>query len=349
MSRTLALGELSKQQQQQGQEFFPSPPDPTDELVLGIDPRLLEIVPTAAAPMAHHPPHGVGEYAEGAKNDNGGEVNMAHDPLGSTLALPQPPTPSSPSVGSTMDQALGPNTKGNRVTKKKAGKKASEGPIRAVKANSCDACRRSKVKCVTEEGATSCTACLKKNRHCCVSGVDARTNKTNQDRLDVSSAAINDYLKDAILLCSELLSLDGMEIPRALLSSQGDFGNIRTVMSTLASTPLKAFQFASGPFRPPIFEGPAKLSDVRKHRAPKLKEMALEQGEIIASLLTMIAFGEDPEVSAAKVLVEKVVQQNLPLEYLKLSIRKFCPFPVTHPVHQHMRRGIEKCLGTAPA
>ncbi|KAK1983534.1 hypothetical protein LZ30DRAFT_653405 [Colletotrichum cereale] len=309
------------------------------------------------APVAHHSPQGVVEYANGARDaNNDEEAPVADTPPASprqSLPSPQPPQSvprASPAVESIVDQALAPSQEGNRVAKKKAGKKPGDEGFRAVRANSCEACRRSKIKCVAVEGAASCVGCTKKNRSCRVSGTDGRTNRTVQGRLDAATAAVNDYLKDAVLLCSELAEHgDQRPTAQALLQSMSDFRQVRSVISNVTKSPLKEFRFAVGPFRPPIFDGITKLSDTRKHRMPQLRQTALEQGEIVASLLAMLAFDERPQVLVASGLVADVMSNNTTLDAVRQSIRGQCSFPLTHAVYQNMRQGIQKRLDAALA
>ncbi|KAK2047620.1 hypothetical protein LZ31DRAFT_539577 [Colletotrichum somersetense] len=306
---------------------LPSPPSSTPAT---IDPRLLEMV----APVADHPPHGVGEYAQGSKDD--GDVQMEDIPL-----APQNSSPRRPSVERTMDQALAPNTNGNRVAKR----------TRAVKANSCDACRRSKVKCVTAEGAQGCNACLKKGHKCHVSGVDGRTHKTNRDRLDKTSSSVNEYLRDAFLLCSEIADQEKEKRSMAneLLQNMVDFKQVRSCISVVNKRPQKMFPFNSGPFRPPMLEDQTKLAVVRNYRGPQLKLAAQHQGKIIAALLAMIAFGSDKEVWIASSHVAKVMKDNTRLDSdcITLSIREHCLIPDNHLVYEIMRQGINKCFDPA--
>ncbi|KAK2063165.1 hypothetical protein LY76DRAFT_664969 [Colletotrichum caudatum] len=295
-------------------------------------------LPEMATPVADHPPHGVGEYAQGsedATNDNG-DVQMED-----ILLAPQPSSPRRPSVERTVGQALAPNTKGNRVAKR----------TRAVKSNSCDACRRSKVKCVTAEGAQGCNACLKKGHKCHVSGVDGRTHKTNRNRLDNTSSNVNDYLKDALLLCSEISDQqkEQRSLAKDLLQAMTDFKQVRSCVSIVEKTPQKLFPFNQGPFRPPMLEGQTKLAVVRNYRGPQLRLAAQHQGKIIASLLAMIAFGSQNEAWIASSHVAKAMTDNTRLDsdYIALSIREHCSIPDDHPVYETMRQGIEKCFDTA--
>lgn len=54
---------------------------------------------------------------------------------------------------------------------------------RAVGRDSCESCRRSKVKCVHTPGMEKCLHCEKKGLDCVVTGVDNRTNRTTSDEL----------------------------------------------------------------------------------------------------------------------------------------------------------------------
>ncbi|GJC85882.1 hypothetical protein ColLi_08720 [Colletotrichum liriopes] len=272
--------------------------------------------------------------------------HMADIPLQSSSPA-EPVSRASPAVESIVDKVLAPKTKGKRVVKAAGNKKARE-----VKANSCEACRRSKTKCVREGGAASCNLCTKKKCECYISGTDGRTNKTNQKRLDAAAAAVNDYLKDAILLCSELVEHpEQMETARALLQNMGDFKQVRAIISGLTRSPLKEFQFAMGPFRPPFYEGTTKLSETRNQRIPQLKQTALEQGEIVGSLLIMLAFSGPSQFEEASRLVAGVMLHNNALATLKHSIQQHCYFPpgVVHPVYQHIRQGVEERISAALA
>ncbi|KAK1966074.1 hypothetical protein LY78DRAFT_711354 [Colletotrichum sublineola] len=257
------------------------------------------------------------------------------------------PEPISPPLPRSADQALAPNTNGNRVAKKKAAGK----PTRAVKANSCDACRRSKVKCVAVEGFASCAACLKKNRECCVSGADGRTNKTNQSRIDTAAAVVNTYLKDALIFCSEFTEQPAHRATvQALLNTMSDFQKARSFLSQVTGCPMKEVQFRAGPFRPPVFDGSAKLTEVRKYRIPMLQAMALEQGQVVASLLITLAFGDDAKVSVASRLIGDVMHKGVALDSLKHFIRINCPPPDDHAVvYNNMRQGVQNCLDSVLA
>ncbi|KZL83952.1 hypothetical protein CI238_06949 [Colletotrichum incanum] len=272
--------------------------------------------------------------------------HMADIPLQSPS--PAEPVPrASPAAESIVEKVLAPNTKGKRVAKTTGNKK-----VREVKANSCDACRRSKTRCVREEGAASCNLCTKKKCDCYISGTDGRTNKTNQKRLDAAAAAVNDYLKDAVLLCSELVEhSEQRETAQALLKNMGDFRQVRAIISGLTRRPLKEFQFAMGPFRPPFCEGTAKLSETRNQRIPQLKQMALEQGEIVGSLLIMLAFSGPSQFEEASRLVAGVMLHNNALVTLKHSVQQYCYFPpgVVHPVYQQIRQGVEERISAALA
>ncbi|GKT87259.1 LOW QUALITY PROTEIN: hypothetical protein Ct61P_05109 [Colletotrichum tofieldiae] len=272
--------------------------------------------------------------------------HMADIPLQSSSPA-EPVSRASPAVESIVDKVLAPKTKGKRVSKAAGNKK-----VREVKANSCEACRRSKTKCVREGGAASCNLCTKKKCECYISGTDGRTNKTNQERLDAAAAAVNDYLKDAVLLCSELVEHpEQMETARALLQNMGDFRQVRAIISGLTRSTLKEFQFAMGPFRPPFYEGTTKLSETRNQRIPQLKQMALEQGEIVGSLLIMLAFSGPSQFEEASRLVAGVMLHNNALATLKHSIQQHCYFPpgVVHPVYQHIRQRVEERISAALA
>ncbi|GKT47150.1 uncharacterized protein ColSpa_07331 [Colletotrichum spaethianum] len=268
----------------------------------------------------------------------------------SLLQSPSPAEPvsrASPALENIVDKAIKPNNKGKRVTKNNSNKKARE-----VKANSCEACRRSKTKCVREGDADGCNYCKKKNRVCHVSGTDGRTNKTNQERLDAAVTAVNDYLKDAVLLCSELVDHpEQRQTAQALLHNMGDLRQVRAIISGLTRSPLKEFRFAMGPFRPPFYEGATKLAETRNQRIPQLKEAAMKQAEIVGSLLIMIVFSGQSQLEEATTLVARVMLHNIALNLLKNDVQQHCYFPPgsVHPVCQQIRQEIEDRISAALA
>ncbi|KAI2468409.1 hypothetical protein F4781DRAFT_269427 [Annulohypoxylon bovei var. microspora] len=80
--------------------------------------------------------------------------------------------------------------------------------LRVVGKNSCECCRRSKVKCVHTPGSAKCSRCEAKGIDCVISGVDNRTNKSASDEL-------YDVLKKNHALVQEFVAVVYLLSPRA--------------------------------------------------------------------------------------------------------------------------------------
>ena len=68
-------------------------------------------------------------------------------------------------------------------------------PSRVVKPSACEECRRKKISCKGYPGET-CEGCLKSHKVCCRTGVDHRSNNTNQAILDATMDAFKDIYDD---------------------------------------------------------------------------------------------------------------------------------------------------------
>ncbi|KAJ0165504.1 hypothetical protein CTA2_11017 [Colletotrichum tanaceti] len=247
------------------------------------------------------------------------------------------------------DRVLAPNTKGNRVAKK-----ARKPPSRAVKANSCERCRSSKTKCVREEGAASCQSCLKKGVPCHVLGTDGRTNKTNKDRLEAASLAVENFFRDGILLCKDVAQRrladfgdEKLAFVGPMVRSMSDYQMIRNCLpGQIEQKPM--VDFGSGLFRPFINYHDAKLSETRTVHIPMIKQLALVQGEILACLINMVVFGSPSHLAAANDLISRLLHYRNNLGAIQHRVQKYFPSPgEPRDVFEQVRQGVEQRLQKA--
>ncbi|KAL0941205.1 uncharacterized protein CTRU02_203968 [Colletotrichum truncatum] len=119
-----------------------------------------------------------------------------------------PPAPQDNFINNNNNTILGPANEGAKVAKKAAGKnKKQDGSgKRQVAANACARCRRSKIRCAFEDGASACKNCLSRNITQCVrSGDDARTHNTVESRFELALEACINYLAELVFLSVSLV------------------------------------------------------------------------------------------------------------------------------------------------
>ncbi|WQF81951.1 Putative zn(2)Cys(6) fungal-type DNA-binding domain-containing protein [Colletotrichum destructivum] len=257
--------------------------------------------------------------------------------------------PREASAAALTDRVLAPKTKGNRVAKK-----ARKTPLRTVKANSCERCRSSKTKCVREDGAASCGSCLKKGFLCHVLGTDGRTNKTNKDRLEAASLAVEEFFRDGILLCNDVAQRrladfgdEKVTFIGPMVRSTSDYQSIRNGLSgQIGQQPT--VEFGASLFRPLINYHDAKLSETRTVHLPKLKQLALDQGEILAGLINMVVFGSRYHVTAGAELISQLLYYKSDLGSFQARVQKYFPAPgEPRDVFEQVRQGIEQRIQKA--
>ncbi|KAK6225823.1 hypothetical protein QIS74_01870 [Colletotrichum tabaci] len=286
---------------------------------------------------------GTGEASGAARND----VEEVFEKVVEKVVEEEVPREASAAV--LTDRVLAPNTKGNRVAKK-----ARKPPSRTVKANSCERCRSSKTKCVREDGAASCGSCLKKGFPCHVLGTDGRTNKTNKNRLEAASLAVEGFFRDGILLCNDVAQRrladfgdEKVTFIGPMVRSTSDYQSIRNGLSgQIGQQPT--VEFGASLFRPLINYHDAKLSETRTVHLPKIKQLALDQGEILAGLINMVVFGSRYHVTAGADLISQLLYYKSDLGSFQARVQKYFPAPgEPRDVFEQVRQGIEQRIQKA--
>ncbi|KAI1454100.1 hypothetical protein F4805DRAFT_440738 [Annulohypoxylon moriforme] len=107
--------------------------------------------------------------------------------LSSSQTSSQPQATTAPSSGRGRKRKVRPEeqypTPESTLEGHESGDPQPRKKSRVVGKNSCECCRRSKVKCVHAPGMAKCQRCEEKGFDCVISGVDNRTNKTASDEL----------------------------------------------------------------------------------------------------------------------------------------------------------------------